>query len=160
MGILVDSGRLKMSELLLNEEIHVAWGNGDPAWDASPVAEPVTATALIAEVGRRIATQVAYVTPDAGGAIIVDTGTFTISGSPTAFLYVRANFDLTDSVGEDIRESGMFVSGTIDPGVPGGQTYFLPADVLTPGSLMTLKRFTKFTRTSSVKQTLEFVLEV
>lgn len=149
-----------MTELLLNEEIHVAWGNGDPAWDVTPVAEPVTATALIAEVGRRLATQVAYVVPDAGGAIVVDSGTFSISGTPTAFLYVRANFDLTDSVGEVIREVAVFLSGTIDPGVPGGQTYFLPADVLTLGSLTILKRFTAFTRTSSVSQIFEFVLEV
>lgn len=60
MAILVRSGRTVLANALLQLPMHLAWGEGDPAWDTEPVAEPNTATALVAEVGRRTLTEFRY----------------------------------------------------------------------------------------------------
>lgn len=158
MGVLVNAGRIKMCSLLKASTLHVAWGNGSVAWDSTPEAEPLSATTLVAEVGRRVATQVEFCVPDDGGDIITPAGKFSISPSPTQSLYIRANFDFTDSVGETIREAAVFVSGTVS--APPGTTYFLPEHVTSGGSMLILKRFTGFVRGDTTNETLNFVLEV
>ena len=158
MGVLVNAGRIKMCSLIKASTLHVAWGNGDVAWDTTPEAEPLGATALVAEIGRRAATQVEFCVPDDGGDIITPSGKYSISPSPTQSLFIRANFDFTDSVGETIREAAVFSDGIVS--APPGTTYFTPGYVSSGGSLLILKRFTAFVRGSDTNETLNFVLEV
>lgn len=61
MAVLVRSGRTALAASLLLQPIHLAWGEGDPAWDATPQSEPTTATALVAEFGRHALTESLYV---------------------------------------------------------------------------------------------------
>ena len=74
-------------------------------------------------------------------------------------LYFRFNFDYGDSPTEVIREVAVFANTTLQPGLPAGQQYFLPADIDTSGYMMVLERFPKFTRSNSVRQQFEFVVE-
>lgn len=61
MAILTRSGRTALALALLAKPMHLAWGVGDPAWDTAPVGEPNTATALVAEAGRRTLTESRFV---------------------------------------------------------------------------------------------------
>jgi hypothetical protein len=160
MAILTTSGRTALAIAVAAQPLHLAWGSGDPAWDATPVPEPVSATALVAELGRRAASQVVFVTPDVDGSISVPNGRFSpvAAGQKSNNLYLRFNFDYTDADTSQVREVAIFVGTTIKPEVGGGQSYFLPADLLSPGTLLGLQRPPKIIRSGNTRQSFEFVL--
>ena len=160
MAILTNSGRTAIAASLKVQPIHLAWGTGDAAWDVTPVPEPVTATTLVAEVGRHAATLVRYCVPDVAGSIIVPAGRFSESADPSNYLYTRFNFDFSDSPAAVIREVAIFIGSQIVAGLPSGQIYFLPADVQVPGVMLLLERFTKFTRSMSARESFEFVVQI
>lgn len=160
MAILVNSGRHAMAAALMAKSFYLAWGSGNAGWDSSPVNPSITDTALVAEVGRHIVTVAEYCTPDNAGSIVVPNGKFTVSGTPTNNIHLLFNFDFADSVDAIIREIGVFSDSTIVSGLPGGQLYFTPAQVLTQGKLVLLERIPKITRTALVRQTFEFVLTI
>lgn len=160
MAILTTSGRAAMAQAIAALPIHLAWGSGDAAWDSAPVPEPVSAAGLVAEIGRRTAAQVAFALPNANGEIVVPTGRFSISQTPTNHLYTRFSFDFTDAPNSVIRELGVFVGTAMKSGQPAGKMYFVPADYQSAGTLLALERVAKFQRSPSVRQTFEFVLTI
>lgn len=158
MAILTNSGRTAIAISIAAQPLHVAWGSGDADWDDTPVPEPVGATALVNELGRRAATSVGYCSPDENGSIVVPNGRFAPSATPTNYLYLRCNFDFTDAVGSEIREVAVFLGTVLEGGLPGGQTYFEPADVADAGTMVALERVPKITRSAAVRQSFEFVM--
>lgn len=160
MAILTNSGRAALAAAVVAKPIHMAWGSGDAAWDATPVAVTTAATALTNEVGRRTATLVKYCTPQVGGELVVPTGEFTESLSPTRYIYLRFNFDFVDAPVAAIREVAVFSDTVLVGGLPIGQRYFSLAEVSAPGILMVIERITKFDRSPSVRQSFEFVIEI
>lgn len=158
MAILTNSGRIAMAMSVKAQPIHMAWGSGNATWDTTPAPELITAEALLAEVGRRKASYVNYCTPDAAGAIIVPTGRFTESATPTKHLYMRFAFDFTDAPTSIIRELAVFVGTLTDPALPSGQMYFEPGQVTDTGTLLVIEHIQKFERSASVRQTFEFVV--
>ena len=140
--------------------LYVAIGRGDPAWDAVAVDPPSDATELVDEVGRRVATCI-FVTEQVGGEFLVHGKEYT----PAEFgisnkLYIVADFDNADAVGDDIREAGVFVDTVKVGGLPGGQTYFEPADLASPGYLLLLDRFTAIARTIDFRFQMRFVISL
>ena len=115
-------------------------------------------TALVAEVGRRKATQVEYVVPDANGVIEVPQGKYSISATPTLALYFKFFFDFADGVGETIRERAIFLDTVAAAGVPAGQFYLTPAQVQNPGTLLVLERNAPIVREITTRQLFEFVV--
>jgi hypothetical protein len=161
MAILTNSGRAALAIAVRNQPLHLAWGSGDPAWDTTPVPEPVIATALVAEVGRRGGPQVHYVVQDAAGSISLPSGRWEISVAPTNNLYLRFAYDYTDAETAHIRELGVFLGTVIKPAVltaTPGKLYFPPADIQDPGVLLSLQRIPKITRSGQTRQAFEFVL--
>ena len=159
MAILTNSGRAAVAEVLKDQPIHLAWGSGDPDWDTVHVPEPLTALALEAEIGRRVATQAQFCKPDANGEIIVPNGQFAISAQPTNYLFLRFTFDFADASAATIRELGVFIGTEIDSSVPSNQQYFLPADVVDPGRMLLLERIPKLERSPEIRQQFEFVVQ-
>jgi len=137
-----------------------AWGRGDPAWDVTPEPEPTSAAALVAEVGRRRATQAQFVTPDSNGQIEMPNGQrYSPSSTPTAYAHIRCTFNFNEGKGETIREVGVFFNSQPAPGLPPGQLYFTPDQITVPGRMKLLDRLqTKIVRDQNVKQTFEYVL--
>lgn len=160
MAILTTSGRTALAAAAVAQPLHLAWGTGSASWDATPVAEPVTATALVAEVGRRASTFVGYCTPSTTGDIIVPTGRFASSDTPTNNIYLRFNFDFSDAPTATIREAAVFMGTTTVSGLPAGQKYFLPAQIQSQGILLAIERFPKIVRSATVRQSFEFVLTI
>lgn len=160
MAALQDDGRIGECAIFVGLPIHVAWGRGDPDWDDTPEPEPTNATALLDEVGRRTATQVQFVLPDAAGEIELPGGNrYTPSVLPTKWAHVRVVFDYAEAAGETIREIGLFFGSEMVGGLPPGQRYFVPAEVASPGRLKVLQRLeNKIVREAGVRQTFEYVL--
>lgn len=166
MAILVDNGRAAVATAIKNQPIYLAWGNGDPSWDSlndtqRPV-EPISATDLTKEIGRRLVQSSQYVVRnDTNGKIIVSTGKFDPSpnNTPTRYLYLNFQFDYPDGGTEDIRELGVFVGGKIAPTLSENNGYIHKSEVLDIGQLLVLEYIDKLHRLSTIKQTFEFVIQ-
>lgn len=153
-----DDGRIAIAMLAAAQPLHLAWGEGDPAWDHTPEAEPTNATGLVAEIGRRTVTQVGFVTPDPAGQIETPQGNYTLSETPTRYLYVRTAFSFSDAETAHIREVGLFIGTELVPGLPHGQHYFTPDQVASPGRLLLLDRTQNFPRNGAARPGFEYVL--
>lgn len=160
MAILTTAGRIAMAMAIANEPIHLGWGSGDPAWDVTPEPEDIADTALVNEIGRRTITALEYCLPDVGGEIEVPNGRFTVSPTPTNYLYMRFRFDFADASSSTIREIGIFMNTAIGSGLPPGQMYFLPEEIQDSGRLLAVERIPALIRSASVRETFEFVLTI
>lgn len=160
MSILTDSGRAAIAQAIANEQVHLAWGSGDAAWDDNPVFETIDQTALVNEIGRRKASIVGYCTPDDTGDIVTTQGRFRESSDPTRYAFFRFTFDYSDAPTAEIRELGVFLGTQVDPALPPGQMYFLPAEVVDPGTLLLLERIDRVPRSPNVRATFEQVFTV
>ena len=151
-------GRIGLAELVAAKPIYIAWGAGDAAWDTVPQPEPVDGTGLVAEIGRRLATQVGYVLPAPAGEIETPQGNYTISAQPTRYLYIRTVFAFDDAPTAHIRELAVFYGSVPVGGLPDGQRYFVPAQIADPGRLLLLDRSQNFERNGAVRPSFEYVL--
>lgn len=160
MAALQDDGRIGECAIFISRSLFLAWGRGNPAWDLAPEPEPINATALVDEVGRRRVTQAQFVLPDPAGEIELPGGQrFTPSLVPTKWAHVRVVFDYEDAAGQTLREIGLYFDTEVDPALPAGQRYFTPAQIVSPGRLKVLERLANpLPREAGVRQTFEYVL--
>lgn len=137
MATLPMSGRAAIASAISKRPLHVAWGSGDGAW-LIPPAESSTATALQAELGRRVITQWLFVVPNENGSINVSSGRYepSVGNAPTRHLYISVDFDYTDAGSAVVREVAVFSGSVIQPGLPPGQSYFVPAEVADQGLML------------------------
>lgn len=159
MAILTDSGRAAVAQSIKDRPIHLAWGSGSADWDVSQPAESIATSALLAEVGRRKVTQSLFCAPDPMGEIVVTEGRFTVSQTPTKYLYLRFAFDFLDAQDATIRELGVFIGSQAKSTTPAGQDYLLPEDVEDPGQLLVLEYIQKLQRSPQIRQQFEFVVQ-
>lgn len=157
------SGRkfLAYAATQVKDGIYVAWGSGDAGWSNPPDPASDGDTELTDELGRRKASQAAYVTPvDNGGtAIPTDSGTYYLSNEPTKYLWVLGQFDFADAVGSTIREVGVFGKVALNNGVD-DESYITPAQMSDPGLLMAVDRFAGFVRVNTTRQNFDFVIQL
>jgi hypothetical protein len=174
MAILTQSGRAAIAASLAERPIHLAWGTGDPEWDAAGEqdgeVETVTATALSNEIGRRKITSWQFVVPDD------ENGTITVNdvadpsikkkfspspdNTPTNHLFLVFKFDFDDAPAATIREIGIFINTVTNPELPAGQMYFEPDDIVDPGILLAVGHMPFFNRQPSIRQTFEHVITI
>ena len=159
MAILTKSGRVAIASAISKLPLHFAWGTGDGVW-IDPPAEDVDASSLMAEVGRRAATQWLFVVPDVDGDIVVSTGSFSASpgNAPTSHLFIEANFAFTDASGAAIREVAVFSDTDVIAGLPSGQKYFTPAEVEDPGIMIYVENITPIFRSPAIQENFRTVI--
>jgi hypothetical protein len=158
MAILTQSGRAAIARAMKNQIMHVAWGTGDPAWDAEPIPENSLQEALLHEVGRRVVDEIVFCLPDDQGELEAANGRFTLSDVPTRNLFIKVRYDFSDASDYTIRELGLFVNGETDGDLPIGQQYFLPHQVIDPGILLLLEHEPAMIRTPAVRESFSFVI--
>lgn len=158
MPILTKSGRVVIAESIQARAVHFAWGSGDNAWTTTVPSEDADATALINEIGRRTADEVSFVTPDVAGSIVLPSGTFSPSVTPTRHLYCKTKFTFTDAPSSVIRELAIFVGTTVQSGLPAGQKYFTPGQVTGPGRMLHLEHFQPIYRSPAIEESFEVVI--
>ena len=157
-AILTTSGRIAIATAIKARTAHLAWGSGSTAWGNTPPEPAANSTALVAEVGRRKATQVDYCVPATNGAISVPEGRFDISATPTNNLYFKFHFEFEEAVGSTIREQAIFLDTVLAAGVPAAQFYLTPAQVAQPGTLLVIERRAPIIREITTRQLFEFVV--
>lgn len=172
MAILTDSGRTAIAKSIAAQAVHFAWGSGLASWDTTRVAESSSQTALVAEVGRRAAASIQYVTPDdVNGDIVVPVFNdaqgntikkkFVLSANPTPHLYMKFNFDFEDAPTATIREVAVIVGTVTQTGLPAGQKYFTPAQITNVGTLLAVENLLeKILRSPNSRQSFEFVITI
>jgi len=159
MSILTLEGRATLAAAVKAMPLHLAWGAGDGAWTDTPAAESSKATALLSEIGRRTATIVEFVTPDAVGDIeISGAGKYSVSVAPTRNLYVSTKFDFADASAATIREIGLFTNTVVVGGLPVGQRYFTPAEIANDGQLLQLENIAAIVRSASTRETFDILI--
>lgn len=157
MPILTKSGRVVIAESIAQRPVHVAWGLGDGAW-LTPPSENPNALTLMDEIGRRTANVVGYVVADPDGAIILPSGRFTESPTPTNALLIEVTFDFADAPSSVIREFAVFVGTETDPGLPSGQRYFTPDQVTSPGRILHLENSPPIYRSPEIRPGFKIVV--
>lgn len=177
MAILTRSGRIAIAQAIANQPIHLGWGTGGEDWsDTNIPPEDTESTALINEVGRRTAHQVSFCEASETGDIITTSGRFQTTETPSNSIYLEFRYDFDDGVGHTIREVGVFSGSEMLASLPEGQRYFLPNEIENEGTLLQLEhqgmkvddgdgnliwqegRFPSIARSSSTRETLEFVI--
>lgn len=158
MAILPKSGRAAIAKAVKAQPLHLAWGLADGAW-TNPPAESTLAGALMNEIGRRTALEVAFVKPDDQGEIVVDgAGRFTRSVEETNQLYMVFKFDFQDAPTAVIREIGVFLGTHVKPDLPAGQQYFTADDITDHGTLLQLENKAPIYRSASTRETFEILI--
>jgi hypothetical protein len=158
MATLVDSGRTAIADTIRGSTIFMGWGSGLTSWDTTFVVEQLSKTQLVTPVGYRKLTESAYCTPDPAGTIVVPTGSFLITQTPTKHLYLRFTFDYEDAPNAQIRETAVFLGTTTQAGLPLGQMYFSPAQVTNPGTMLVAENIARLNRNPATRETFEFVV--
>jgi hypothetical protein len=157
MPILTKSGRTVIAESIAARPVHIAWGSGDGSWTAPP-SENTNQTTLQGEIGRRKATEISFVAPSSTGDIVLTTGRYVRSATPTNHLYVRADFDFADASSSTIREIAAFVGTQTMAGLPAGQEYFVPGQVVDPGRMLHLENITPVFRSPAIRESFAVVI--
>ena len=77
LATLTKTGRAAIALAISSRPLHLAWGSGDPAWDADGATLPslVDSTALLNELGRRTPSHIGFVEPDEAGGIVIPVST-------------------------------------------------------------------------------------
>ena len=158
MAILTKSGRTAIATSIKAQPIHLAWGTGEPGWqkDATP-PEPIEATSLVKEIGRRIADEVIFCKKDNSGDLVTPTGKFKASKAPTNNLFLRFSFDFDNAADQTIKELGVMMGAETSSQLA-GQRYFEPTEITDAGTLLVLERIPPLIRTPATRETFSFVI--
>lgn len=148
MGVIT---RLPNGNLENNATVSIAYTYATPP-------EPITANALLNEVGRRTADEVLFCVGDEDGDLITPTGRFKASSTPTNNLFLRFTFDFDNASNQIIRELGVMVGTLTKPDLPPGQRYFEPTDIDESGILLVLERTVPLIRTAATREIFSFVV--
>lgn len=161
-SVLVNDGRVLMAEALQPLPCLFGLGTGNRAWD-SENPEPINldANQLIAPLGYKKAHAVHFVTPVTDPAepadIVLNTGRYRISSTPTRYLNYVLKMDYTDVVNE-VREYHLYCNPTLQAGLPIGQTWFTPEQVENVGRLLLSERRKSLTFDGTMGAWINFVV--
>lgn len=107
-------------------------------FDTETQGEDLNASQLENEVGRKRAETIGYIKPDPYGSIPFEGSLYSLSATPTRHVYLSVRLAPEELSSNTIRETGIFIGGTIKGSVPASKTLYLPADVDEQGTLFAL----------------------
>lgn len=140
--VLVDAGRVTVARKLQATNACLIVGSGDVAWGAVPPSVPLSATGILAPVALVRPRVKLYAIPDPAGQVETDDGSkWTISETPTAYLYLAYVMGFQDGPEETLREIAVTLDPVLDEEVLPGLEYVPWADVVSPGDLLGIERW-------------------
>jgi hypothetical protein len=153
---IVDAGRATLAKAIKDKNVMLAVGSGQAAWTqlSNTPSLSGTETALVAPVaGVRPAVK-DFVVPNAAGTIEAPDGSkWSISATPTKYLYLSFVLGFQDGPSEVLKELGLYLDPTYAAAVGAGQTYIPWASVTNAGNLLALERIAPLER-AGVRQTI------
>lgn len=157
--VLTEIGHIKLSESMFINEYRLAWGTVPPlnAWTDNPPPEDLTDISLTQEVGRIKSQVKEYVIPDTQGVIEVDGINWSISQTPTKFIYLKFQFDQTHNSSDFIHQLGLFTDTVVQVGDEALE-YTQPSSVTNDGQMILLENQPVLIRNSATKEAYEFVI--
>lgn len=158
MATFPKNGRVVIAQSIALRPLHVAWGLGDGVWTTSIPTEDPEASSLIDEVGRHTVTSTEFVVPDVAGTIVLPSGKFSLSVTPTNHLLISTTFDFSDASSSVIREVAIFAGTQIQAGLPGGQRYFTPEQITDEGRMLYVENIGPIYRSSAIQETFKTVI--
>lgn len=175
MGVLTDIGRAAMAKAIKEQSMFLALGTGSPDWGDVPPKENTGATALVNEIGRRALTRCLYVLPDEengtievpanvtggeDGEAVVEVQKYSVSETPTRYLYVEFKLDFADAAGVTVREFGVYIGSKLKDDVPQGKMFFPAGDFAEDGLLFQLENREPMLRKPQTRETFMWVMSV
>lgn len=158
--VITDAGRATVAKKLQATNACLIVGTGDVAWGATPPAVPADAVGLLAPVAVVRPLVKSFVLPDAAGVIETDDGLkWTLSETPTPFLYLSYVLGFQDGPNETLREAAISLDPVFAAGVPPGLTYVPWASVTAPGDLLGIERWSP-TERAGVRLTVDRVISI
>lgn len=162
--IMVNSGHIAICRSMMNETFHLAWGNLPDNYfnpwginNSPPVEDPNT-NSLLQELGRRVAHAKSYAIEDVNGEIVANGTKWSLSNTPTRFIYLQFKFDDEDAAESIIYQLGIFIGTVKNPDVPEGKLYLLPSEIQDSGTLFMLENIVPIARNPSTRQIFEHVI--
>jgi len=157
--VLTEVGHTSLSEVMFPKDFFLAWGDLPlgSEWDRTPPTEDINSTHLIEEVGRIKFLAKEYVIPDDAGIIDVDSIKWSISTSPSKYIYLKFQFEQTMNSESSIYQLGLFTD--VVP-VAGKETedYLLPGDMDDEGKVVLIENQAVVYRNSATREVFEFVI--
>lgn len=157
--VLTEVGHIALAEAMFDEEYFLAWGTVpvEQDWGNTPVVEELLDTTLIQEVGRIKALAKQYVVIDNDGVIEVDGVKWSVSATPTKYVYLKFSFDQTMNSADSIYQLGLFV-GTVAIIGKEAELYLQPSDIQETGKMLLLENQPVLYRNTATKETYEYVI--
>ena len=160
-SILTDNAGVVVASALQGRAFWLGVGSGVAAWGDAPPAPSVTTTALENELGRLRARNTAMVMPDATGAIsLPDLSRWSISATPTKYLYVNFVLEFNEIPTETLREAAIFIDTTAKADVPAGRNFVAAADIADAGEIFTIERFAPLARNGAIRHEFPYVINI
>lgn len=139
---LPDTGRITIASAMRARTFMLAVGSGSSVWGDTPPDVAQSATALVAPVAMVRHSLIDFVTEAANGIIQASDGTrWSISATPSKYLYMAFVLGYADGPTEVLREFAIYSDPVLANTVPAGQTYIPWASVVSPGALFGMARF-------------------
>lgn len=157
--ILVEAGHVKLAVEMFDEDFRLGWGSlpqGD-GWADAPLPEDLNSTQLILEVGRIVSQVKEYVVPDNLGVIVIDGINWSISPTPTKFVYLKFVFEQTHNSNDSIYQLGIFTNTVPAVGFE-ADDYIQPAGMDDVGELVLLENQPVTFRNSATREIFEYVI--
>ena len=111
---LTEKGHITVCENMQVETFWLAWGTHTA--ELNGVAEILDSTDLKDEVGRTKETYKDFVTPDGAGDIEVAGQKWSISVTPTKYMYLKFTFPQDQNTTETIRQMALFTDVQLSTG--------------------------------------------
>lgn len=151
--------RKAFTALVKDAALFCALAEGDEEWGSNPPAPTTNETDVLEEHGRKKVLYKEYVTPDEDGDIVGASGAkYSLSQTPTNYLYVKVTFEPDELPEITFREIGWFWGGTTDPELPPGQLVFIPEEVVTKGTILAVSRRAPVVRNPETRYTFHNVI--
>ena len=135
-AVLVNDGRVLLAEALKDRPVLFGIGGGLSEWgEEEPPAAALDSIGLVTPIIYKSAHVVQYVTPSPTGEVVLASGRYAVSETPTNHLNFQLMLDYGD-VTEDVREIHVYV----DPTLAAGQQLFTPTELESTGRLLVSER--------------------
>ena len=154
--ILTDDGHIVLAEAMYAKDFYLTWGTLDSGQWTTPPREDNTIHNIIKPVGTIKAEVKEFVNLDVNGSIETDSAKWSISGTPTRYLYLKFMFRQDNNPDDIIYQLGIHYNPqfSVDP-----TTIFHNKDDVTDwGKLLLTENVAPIYRNNSTKEHFEYVI--